>query len=659
MAQTQTISTKEELAMSNKKFTKLAVLSLLGVLGLTACNSSSDEVYAKPSTYDDKVVTIDNASDEIYNNILKIIYDSMHDGSAPQKVIDKVMYKYSESIYGTYDELKAAANDASATHDVIDPFIRAHKVYWLRDENGKHINNEGTEPVEVENDETFTPCEDERDNVSSKLDAIEERIAEAMYNKATGGSYTKKHFFSELDFVKALYKDGKKVNMTKAQQLADLPDTDPDALRPVIIDYKLEKKDAFTSGLLHEEFYRDEANGYTYIKDEVIDDVYNDLLVEQYLLDEDISAVRNSRGRQINVLKIEKYSSFTNNADALVKKLVEDIYAHVPATADEHVSYKVSDNELFYDNLFDTYATVSKGLYEEINANADALAIVNALHGQAYDIYESKTYDPDLDGDDDPATGTVYKYYNNTTYGDLIQDYKKFKDAGNDYNKLDMSLYNKFTGSGTTTEAEALDQATIDIDQSKTITKGWFINGSQPTLDNNGTINDRLFKISVANAKKEVPDNAGDNNANLNELEQLDRIQKGTSGWARRDTMDANENSFLCSINGAYFLKFEGQYSETDWWRDIVYDDGSAYYVVQVMEAVKDNKIRASGLYSYSKTRDVKFLNSVIEAISKKVAETGSYASLSKEYWLKKMSLTYHDQKVYDYFKNNYPDLFE
>ena len=634
--------------MLNKKFSKLAVLSLLGVLGLTACNSSSDEVYAKPTNYDDKIVTVDGSTDEIYNNLLKIIYDSMHEGSAPSKVLDKVLFKYSESIFGAYDDLKAAKEDAATTtHAVIDPFIRAHKVYWLRDENGKHINTDGTEPVEVENDETFTPCAAERENVTSKFKNIEERLAEIMYTKATSGTYTDKHFFSELEFVRALYKDDKKVNKDAAEALALLPDTDPNALRPVIVDYKLEKKDAFTSGLLHEEFYRDEAHGFTYIKDEVIDDVYSDLLVEQYLLDEDVSAIRNSRARKINVLKIEKYTSFTNNADALVKKLVEDIYSFVPAATENHVNYKIDDIETHYDELFDTYATINKGLYDEIDSNPAANDIVNNyLKEQAYDIYESDEY-------------AGYKFYKNTTYGDLIQDYKKFKDAGNDYNKLDMSLYNKFTGSGTTTEDEAIDQATIDIDQSKTITKGWFINSSQPSLDTNGTINDRLFKISVANDKLEVPDNAGDNNANLNKLEELDRIQKEGGVWARRATPDPKESSFLCSINGAYFLKFEGQYSETDWWRDIVYDDGTAYYVVQVMEAVKDNKIRASGIYSYSKTRSVDFLNSTVEAISQKVAETGSYGSLSKEYWLKKMSLAYHDQKVYDYFYENYPDLFE
>ena len=41
------------------------------------------------------------------------------------------------------------------------------------------------------------------------------------------------------------------------------------------------------------------------------------------------------------------------------------------------------------------------------------------------------------------------------------------------------------------------------------------------------------------------------------------------------------------------------------------------------------------------------------------VGETGSYTSLSRSHWLEQMAINYHDQKVYDYFKDNYPDLFE
>ena len=641
------ISMKEDLAMSNKRFPKLAVLSLLGVLSLTACNSSSSEVYAKPSTYKDPIIEVEGSTEKIHNNILSIIYDSMHDGSVPSEVLSKVLYAYAESVFGTYEELKAAKENAElvgSDYAIVNAFIKAHKSYWYYNEEGKHVDDLG-QPVD---DKTFTPGKTEQQNVVSKFNAIEQRIAESMYTKATGGSYTNKHFFDELKYVRSLFLDGKSVDYEAALAMSEQT-TDP--LRPVIVDYKIEKDEVFTEGILHEEFYRNPAKGITYIEDEVLEDVYGDLLVEQYLLDEELAAVRNSRARKINVLKIEKYSSFSNNADALVKKLVEEIYSDVPAASETVVDYKVENIEARYDALFEKYANVSKGLYDDIMIDgSESKELVESLQEIAGDIYEEASYGS-------------YHYFKNTTYGDLIEDYKEFKEAGNDYEKLDLDLYNKFTGTGTTTEAEALDQATIDIDQTKTITKGWFINSTQPSLDSNGEINNRLFKLSVANSKLEIADDADPTEGDLKTLTELDRIQFNSTDnkWELRAEADPKENSYLCSINGAYFLKFAGHAADDDWWNDIVYDDGSAYYVVQVMEAAKDNKLRnaANNKYSYSETRGLDFLNEVIEEVSKKVAETGSYASLSKEYWLKKMNIKYHDQDVYDYFKSNYPDLFK
>ena len=644
-------SRKEDPAMSNKKFTKVAVLSVLGMLALTGCNESS-EVYAKPSNYEDPIVTVDGDKD-IHNDILEIIYDSMHDGSAPSKVLEKVLYRYAESIFGVYNDVtlkgreEITLKEAATANDQVktDEFIKKHKAFWLYDEDGKHVDDNGQEVT----GDSWTPCETERLNVTARWATIETRINEAMYTKATGGSYTKKHFFSELDFVEALYKDNKKVNYTAAKT---------SGLKPLLIDYKLEKEDTFITalnpnGFLHRDFYQ--SGEYTYIEDEIIPSLYNDLLVEQYLLDEELAAVRNNRARKINVIKIEKYSSFTNNADALVKDLVEAIYADAPQ-ANHHVRTSTAEIENYYDVLFDTYATVSKGLYDEIVADADALAIVTRLQEIASDIYEVKSY------------GT-YNYYNNTQYGDLIKDYEEFKSATT-FEELDMSLYNKFTSTGTTTAEEGLNQLTIDIDQTKTIFKDWYIQTSQPSLDSNGKINERLFTVSVANSKKEVGgelDTRGTDPAlieeNLKDLEELDRFEKVGDDtawtWELREKPSEKENKFICSINGAYFLKFEGKYSQANPLYDIVYDDGSAYYIVNVLEAAIDNKLKAKGDYSYSKVRGTKFLNEVIDEISKKVAETGSYASLSKEYWLKKMDITYHDQKVYDYFKDNYPDLFD
>ena len=101
--------------MLNKKFPKLAVLSLLGVLGLTACGSSTDEVKSLPSNYNDPIITIDDETEEIHNNIIKIIADQLHDGDLPSKTLDKVLYRYAQSVYGAYNKVTLADGDSSIT----------------------------------------------------------------------------------------------------------------------------------------------------------------------------------------------------------------------------------------------------------------------------------------------------------------------------------------------------------------------------------------------------------------------------------------------------------------------------------------------------------------------------------------------------------------
>lgn len=646
------------MSAANKKGLKLAVLSLIGIVGLTAC--SSDELFSKPTDYEDPIVAIEDAdgkhTDDIHHNILSIIYDAMHEGNLTSKVLDEALYRYAASIFGTYNKitraegsqeitLQEAAEDVEAGGDFAkaNEFIKAHKAYWNYNDQGEHVNDEGQV---IADDTNFVPGNTEREHVRSKWSAIEDRIATNMYNRISGGSYTTKHFFSESDFLRKLHENGEKVNYVKD-------------LTKVIIPYTVEKEDIFEEfedfngqmqTALHRAYYQDGEN-FTYIEDVVIPEVYNDLLVEQYLLDEEVAAVRNSRARKINVIKIEKYSSFTNNADLLVKELVKEIYdVNQFAATDTFVRTDADEIENAGKGLFEKYALVSKGLYDEIAADAEASAIVQRLQAKASDVYQVETF-------------SGINYYKNTTYGDLVEDYKDVKEV-TDWNLLDESKFATFTASGTRTVEEGFEQQKIDIMQSQNITKGWYIQSSTPSLDSKGEINDRLFKLSVANAKIEIGDGADAAlvAANKEALKNSDRfVYSADSGWSIRSREEANavENKFLCSINGAFYLRFEGQYTSDDWMNDIVYDDGSAYYIVQVLEAAKDSKLRNLDGSNYAASRGQSFMDSIIDEIAKHVGETGSYATLSKNHWLEKMDLKYHDQKIYDYFKANYPDLFD
>ena len=667
-------------AMSNKRFPKLAVLSLLGVLALASCSESS-EIKSKPSNYDDEIITIDGNEEKIHNDIISIIADQIHDGSLPSKTLEKVLYRYAQSIFGAYNKigqsdnddtitLKAAAKNArenSADKSVVDNFIRTHKAYWTYDDNGKHVNDDDpTDVKEVTDDKNFDPCISERIRVTSRFDNIEERIAENMFSKISTGSYTTKHFFSEVKYLKALYED--------AQNVSNYRDANGELLNipSIIIDYTVEGKDVFEEGILHRDLYQTnyglnddeeaDVNGvqYHYIEKEIIPTVYNDLLIEQYLMDEEVAAVRNSRARQINVIKIEEHEGFRFNANLLAKQLVKEIYATVPQSTDEYLSIVDEDHNPF-EEIFERYATISKGLYYELYEDDDndpstpdvpidpkADEIIKAINGSRSDAFKVET-----------GTISGKKYFANTTYGDLVEEFEELLSAEN-FNELDKDLYNKYTDSGKCSFDEGFDQEVINIDQTESITKGWYIQKAAPSLDTNGKIVNNLFQLSIANNKIEIKDE--NDVEHLEELAAVDRIAKNeaTGKWEVRESAADDENKYICSINGAYFLKFDGQAAGSSYTDDILYYDGSAYYVVQVLEAAKDVKLRnKQSLNSYANTRSQEFLNKVVSEITKKVAETGNYASLSKEHWLKKMDIKYHDQSVYDYFKDNYPDLFD
>lgn len=666
------------MSINNKKGLKLAVLSFTALLalGLTSCGETSSEIYSKPTNYEDAIVTIEGNTDEIYNNTLKVVYDAIHDGTLASEVLDEVLYAYASSVFGYYnkvvlpngvsevtlkeasEEIESHRNDANVSLEHAYAFIKAHKAYWYYNEAGEHIKDDGT--VIGEKDE-WTPGENELDHVVAKWDAVENRIAEKMYAKATSASNVTKNYYYEKDFLRSLHEDNKDV----------LYQPNDNTLEKFIIPYTVEKQDVFEEfdsfidggkhTILHREKYQTSVlgEGYVgntsrYIEDEILPDVYNDLLIEQYLLDEDIASVRNSRARKINVIKIDKYSSFTNNADLLVQKLVDEIYA-LPEDTVTTLETNAEIIEDDSDELFEKYSIIAKGLYDQIdpeNPASEAGEIVKELHGVASDIYNVQTLKVD------PADPTKdIHYYENTTYGDLVKDYAKILAAGNDYALLKNTKYASFTSNGTRSVVEGFEQQKIDLMQAKNITKGWYIQSSTPTLDSNGEINDRLFKLSVANAKYELEDAESED---YSKLVSSDRLQYKDNKWSIKTKEElGDENKFLCSINGSYFLRFDGKSTSDDWKNDIVYDDGSAYYVVQVFEAAKDAKLRNASDTNYAHTRGQGFMDSVIDEIAKIVGETGSYSTLSRQHWLEKMELSYHDQTVYDYFKSNYPDLFD
>ena len=124
---------------------------------------------------------------------------------------------------------------------------------------------------------------------------------------------------------------------------------------------------------------------------------------------------------------------------------------------------------------------------------------------------------------------------------------------------------------------------------------------------------------------------------------------------------DDKESPYLALINGRYYLKSEKSKTETDNpYKDVlIHDkDSSTYYIIQVVEAASSSKLSKTNENRYEKTRPEdaeKFVTDICEI----VAKGEQYSTLSTKHWLEESKVLYHDQEVYDYFKTNYPELFD
>ena len=100
---------------------------------------------------------------------------------------------------------------------------------------------------------------------------------------------------------------------------------------------------------------------------------------------------------------------------------------------------------------------------------------------------------------------------------------------------------------------------------------------------------------------------------------------------------------------------------DEDGWKDILfYDSGSStYYIVQIVEAVTTSKLSKNSTKNYSKVRRADKMEEVVNNVLKVVGSGESYNTTATKYWLEQAGVTYHDQTVYDYFKDTYPDLFD
>ena len=575
------------------KFGKFAALALLATIGLTSC---SNEIVAKPNTYEDNLVTFAGENEEIYNNVVSIVYDAMHDGTLASDVLDDVLYQFAISIVGNYNSItsniegvtlkEAAASAESSNTAKATEFVKAHKAYWTLNEDGER---EGGKDAQA--------SESELARVIAKWNAIEERIAKKMHKEISSGSYSDRNIFHEENYLMTLHSGMNKVaNPVVAAEVGN-------GLYEGLITPDVEDTQVFAGNnpILHREYYQDsitnEANAKnTYIEDEIIPTIYRELLVEQYLLDETYNTLGRSFARKVNVVSITANAEYPLAANYLVNEFV-DTYINGGKTVDLN-AFKVLSN---------AWKGVDLGTAEKALLNGAKLTEVNG-------------------------------YYLGTAYGDLMEDYEKITD-----NPLttDTAIESSFTNNNAYDKTIGLKIKENEIKLKDHTENGWYIkNGGLSNLPED--IRTRLFNIGVANALDGQGQDALKDRAN--------------NGYAKYE----DEDSYIARINGKNYLKVsETEASDSN--KDMLFFDkaSSTYYIIQIEEAASSSKLSKTSENNYAELRDDKTMETIVGEVARVVAENDSFKTLSTKHWLEKADLQYHDEAVYDYFLENYPELFE
>lgn len=607
---------KEEDAMSNKGIKKVLAVALLSTMGLIAC---SKDVQAKPSNYDDPLITFTEEGDEVYNNLVSIIEDAYRDGTLASAVLDKILYVYATSMFGAYNRnvtpapaeddvtLEEAAADVDAHNTdlanatVAKKFLEKHKAYWSLDDKGERAADEA-----------------EFRRITAKWQTVEERISRSMYGDISGGSFNNdRGYFSEVKYLKDLKGNLNKV--ANAYVAADVAGATTEADKVVITpDVKEENVWFEDGGYLHRELFQNADKGYTYIEDEIIPAIYRTLLVEQYLVEESYNNLGRSSARKINVLAISDNSNSDTAANYLMKYFVRE---------------KISKGEEITSTDFTEISNAMKGLLDSSTHKNALIEDINTNYPEYQGAFEYKTFT----GYD----GETYNYYNGTDYGDMMKNFEKIKA---DLNLTDTAVESDFTNSYTWDAKIGLEKKENEIKTKDYTVDGWYTE-SNGLGDLPDSIKTRLFNIGVANI-----------------LDKEYEAGKDIDRWnAATNTYDASkdDSKLVAKINGKYYLKVASKEAGAQPQDDILFHVDGKYYIVQIEEAVSGSKLaKNSDIYEKDATNPDR-KQEIINEVARVVASKDTYQTLSTKHWLEQAAIKYHDTKIYDYFKDNYPELFD
>lgn len=342
-----------------------------------------------------------------------------------------------------------------------------------------------------------------------------------------------------------------------------------------------------------------------YINRSLLPNILRKGLVQQYLMDNNYSSFGRSSARNLQYISVSDNSDYPSAIRNLVK-----------AYADLVLNEKLESTYLnAIKDYYNTYSYDLHFLNDLVKGYTEGWN--KSLKEAADKVYEAAQFTS--------ITVSGHSAYQETTYGGYLTNYAKI--TANRFTN-DTSVENDFTNSGKYTPEVGLQKKADSLNSKDKTICGWYTDSGLTSLP--ATYKTRLFKVTVAND-----------------------LANGEDGIPTYGTW----------VKDHYYLT-RTTYQADDEFPYLIYDeDSSTWYIIRVDEAVKSSRMKkgteTDGTYDHDKGTAYRY--DVERQISWILADNSTYTKSANQYYVEQ-AMVYdhlHDDYVYDYFEETFPDLFD
>ena len=615
---------------------------------LSSCGKISAEF---PSEND----PLTNSTIELDHNTLKVIYDSIKNSDNYESDVSSILTAaIAKEVIGDFKLIEDDTNgyrivltgydvkeDGSATTDAEKTaFIESHPAYNNWEVSGYRLTLSEEAPTPEQFDARLT----------SIKNIIESQIITSIWNEANASDYKRNNRFYEVLFARHVYEQLYTVDIP-ASELSNTTLEDVLYKNPTYTDHYNEGENGefygfndtvedfhgLTNGVLidgtydtttkdgrekikevlHINYYLD------YINNTILPGIIENLLVEQYIFEQQYTAIGNTQSRKVN------YISITDNSE-------KDAKAFLSRFINDYIIFSTNEanKDLSTDEKFDIASTAWKGIDFEIAQNASAKVMADAIFEAS--TTENPSYG--LDGhngannyesyyatyDSAEANEKYFKYYENTEFADLVEQYSTLT---NDPDTNNATNYETFT----TIDSHNYDPVvgfaikTDELIVKDFTTSGWQTRDASSLPD---AIKNKLYSFSFVNEWNSTLET---DNSFVGTYIYEDPVTQRK--YLRKDSFNSTPDSLL-------------------------WNDGDNYYIVEIEDIVTPSLVSITNDGEQSQDEKVERENKA-RTIGYSLASSDTYTTNAITYYLEQCNINYHDQDVYDYFNTTYPDLFK